>query len=77
MFKKKYSEAQKVLSEILKVCINDSEIMVLIVEILIIENKLTQTKKSLDYILALYPKNPDDLYNLVFYTNKKTMEQGI
>ena len=35
---KKYSEAKKVLSEILKVCINDSETMIMMVDILIAEN---------------------------------------
>ncbi|HEX6294556.1 MAG TPA: tetratricopeptide repeat protein [Nitrososphaeraceae archaeon] len=75
---KKYTEAKRVLSEILKVCNNDSEIMVLMVEILIIENKLTQAKKWLDNILGLYPKNPDALYNLgVFYTNKKQWNKAI
>ena len=49
---KKYSEAKKVLSEILKVCINDSETMIMMVEILIAENKLTQAKNGL--IIFLY-----------------------
>ncbi|MGE5634900.1 MAG: tetratricopeptide repeat protein [Deltaproteobacteria bacterium] len=75
---KKYNEAKEVLSEILKVCINDSETMVLMVEILIVENKLTQAKKWLDNILVLYPKNPEALYNLgVFYTNKKQWKKAV
>ena len=78
MFRKKYSEAKKVLSEILKVCINDSETMVMMVEILIAENKLTQAKKWLDNILVLYPNNPGALYNLgVFYSNKKQWKKAI
>jgi tetratricopeptide (TPR) repeat protein len=75
---KKYSEAKKVLSEILKVCINDSEAMVMMVEILIAENKLTQAKKWLDNILVLYPNNPGALYNLgVFYGNRKQWKKAI
>ena len=75
---KKYNEAKKVLSEILKVCINDSETMVMMVEILIAENKLTQAKKWLDNILVLYPNNPGALYNLgVFYSNKKQWNKAI
>jgi uncharacterized protein HemY len=75
---KKYNEAKEVLSEILKVCINDSETMVLMVEILIVENKLTQAKKWLDNILVLYPNNPDALYNLgVFYSNKKQWKKAV
>jgi tetratricopeptide (TPR) repeat protein len=75
---KKYSEAKKVLSEILKVCINDSEAMVMMVEILIAENKLTQAKKWLDNILLLYPNNPGALYNLgVFYSNRKQWKKAI
>ena len=75
---KKYSEAKKVLSEILKVCINDSETMIMMVDILIAENKLTQAKKWLDNILVLYPNNPGALYNLgVFYSNKKQWKKAI
>ncbi|HET7643391.1 MAG TPA: tetratricopeptide repeat protein, partial [Nitrososphaeraceae archaeon] len=75
---KKYNEAKKVLSEILKLCINDSETMVMMVEILIAENKLTQAKKWLDNILVLYPHNPDALYNLgVYYSNKKQWKKAI
>jgi Ca-activated chloride channel homolog len=75
---RKYSEAKKVLSEILKVCINDSETMVMMVDILIAENKLTQAKKWLDNILVLYPNNPGALYNLgVFYSNKKQWKKAI
>lgn len=75
---KKYSEAKKVLSEILKVCINDSETMVMMVEILIAENKLTQAKKWLDNILVLYPNNPGALYNLgVFYSHRKQWNKAI
>jgi tetratricopeptide (TPR) repeat protein len=75
---KKYNEAKKVLSEILKVCINDSETMVMMVEILFAENKLTQAKKWLDNILVLYPNNPSALYNLgVFYSNKKQWNKAI
>jgi tetratricopeptide (TPR) repeat protein len=75
---KKYNEAKNVLSEILKLCINDSETMVMMAEILIAENKLTQAKKWLDNILVLYPHNPDALYNLgVYYTNKKQWKKAV
>lgn len=75
---KKYTEAKKVLSEILKLCINDSEIMVMMAEILIAENKLTRAKKWLDNILAIYPNNPNALYNLgVYYSNKKQWKKAI
>lgn len=46
---------------------NDSETMVMMVEILIAENKLIQAKKWLDNILAIYPNNPNALYNLGVY----------
>ena len=75
---KNYNEAKKVLSEILKVCINDSEVMVMMVEILIAENKLTQAKKWLDNIVELYPNYPDALYNLgVFYSNQKQWKKAV
>jgi len=75
---KKYNEAKKVLSEILKLCINDSETMIMMVEIFIAENKLTQAKKWLDNILLLYPNNPNALYNLgVYYSNKKQWKKAI
>jgi tetratricopeptide (TPR) repeat protein len=75
---KKYIEAKKVLSQILKVCINDSETMVMMAEILIAENRLTQAKKWLDNIIASYPNNPDALYNLgVYYNNKRQWKKAI
>ncbi|MGC2684942.1 MAG: tetratricopeptide repeat protein, partial [Candidatus Nitrosopolaris sp.] len=75
---KKYNEAKKVLTEVLKVSSKDPEIMVMMAEIFIAENKLSEAKAWLDKILALFPHYPQALYNLgVIYQSKKQWNKAI
>jgi tetratricopeptide (TPR) repeat protein len=68
---KKYDEAKKVLIEVLKVSSKDPEIMAMMAEIFIAEEKLSDAKAWLDKILALFPDYPRALYNMgVIYQSK-------
>jgi tetratricopeptide (TPR) repeat protein len=75
---KKYDEAKEVLTEVLKVSSKDPEIMAMMAEIFIAENKLSEAKVWLDKILALFPNYPRALYNLgVIYQSKKQWNKAI
>jgi len=75
---KKYDEAKKVLTEVLKVSSKDPEIMAMMAEIFIAENKLSEAKAWLDKILALFPDYPQALYSLgVIYHSKKKWNKAI
>ena len=75
---KKYDEAKKVLTEVLKVSSKDPEIMVMMAEIFIAENKLSEAKAWLDKIIALFPHYPQALYNLgAIYQSKKQWNKAI
>ena len=75
---KKYDEAKKVLTEVLKVSSKDPEIMAMMAEIFIAENKLSEAKVWLDKILALFPDYPRALYDLgVICENKKQWNKAI
>ena len=63
---KKYDEAKKVLTEVLKVSSKDPEIMAMMAEIFIAENKLSEAKVWLDKILELFPNYPRAFYDLGF-----------
>ena len=72
---KKYDEAKKVLTEVLKVSSKDPEIMAMMAEIFIAENKLSEAKVWLDKILANYPRA---FYDLGFiYLGKKQWNKAI
>jgi tetratricopeptide (TPR) repeat protein len=75
---KKYDEAKKVLIEVLKVSSKDPEIMAMMAEIFIAEDKLSEAKTWLDKILALFPDYPRALYNMgVIYQSKKQLNKAI
>jgi tetratricopeptide (TPR) repeat protein len=75
---KKYDEAKKVLTEVLKVSSKDPEIMAMMAEIFIAENKLSEAKVWLDKILALFPNYPRAFYDLGFiYLGKKQWNKAI
>ncbi|MGA9153369.1 MAG: tetratricopeptide repeat protein [Candidatus Nitrosopolaris sp.] len=75
---KKYDEAKKVLTEVLKVTSKDPEIMAMMAEIFIAENKLSEAKAWLDKILALFPNYPRAFYDLGFiYQGKKQWNKAI
>jgi tetratricopeptide (TPR) repeat protein len=75
---KKYDEAKKVLTEVLKVSSKDPEIMTMMAEIFIGENKLSEAKGWLDKIFALFPDYPQALYNLgVIYQSKRQWNKAI
>jgi len=75
---KKYDQAKEVLTEVLKVSSKDPEIMVMMAEIFIAENKLSEAKVWLDKILALFPDYPQALYSLgVIYHSKKKWNKAI
>ena len=75
---KKYDEAKKVLTEVLKVSSKDPEMMAMMAEIFIAENKLSEAKVWLDKILALFPNYPRAFYDLGFiYQGKKQWNKAI
>jgi tetratricopeptide (TPR) repeat protein len=75
---KKYVQAKQALSEVLKISSKDPEIMTMMAEIFIAENKLIEAKVWLDKILALYPNYPPALYSLgVIYNNKRQWNKAI
>jgi tetratricopeptide (TPR) repeat protein len=75
---KKYDEAKKVLTEVLKVSSKDPEIMAMMAEIFIAENKLSEAKVWLDKILELFPNYPRAFYDLGFiYQGKEQWNKAI
>ncbi|VVB94048.1 Beta-barrel assembly-enhancing protease [uncultured archaeon] len=59
----KCSEARQVLMKVLEICPDDTEIMNLLAETYLIENKTGEAKTWLDRVFLIEPDNPRALYN--------------
>ncbi len=62
--KKRYNEAKKVLTKILKISPNDSDVMCLLANVHILDEKYSDAEKWLDKALLLKPEHPQVLYHL-------------
>ena len=67
----KYDEAQEVLMSILEISPQDVEVMTLLAEIFIAENRIHEAKIWLDKVLSLHKNYPRALYNMASLSAKK------
>jgi tetratricopeptide (TPR) repeat protein len=71
--KRKYNEAKRVLAKVLKASPNDADVICLLANVHILDEKYSDAEKWLDKALLIEPENPQALYHMgvVYYEQGK------